>query len=235
MTARAIGAACLLASTSAFCQTAPTAAPVAVAPIAATPVMVAPIVATPKPSGNMLPSNTEVWLSPNSEVNTKRIKQGDKFDMSVTRDIVLGDYIVIPRGTRGVGQVTMRTGKGAFGKSGKMEIDIVDLDLGGRIVPLTGHYRIEGQGNTGATVGAVVAVGVFAAFVTGHSASIAAGTEFRAFTSVALPITLAPAPVAAVVPATVTPVAAPAAAAPAVPAAPVVPAAPATVKPSGLQ
>jgi hypothetical protein len=111
--------------------------------------------------------------------------------MSVTRDVLLGDYIVIPRGTRAVGQLTYRTGKGAFGKSAKIEFDVVELDLSGRIVPLRGHYRIEGQGNTGATVGAVVAVGVFSAFVTGRSAIVAQGTEFRAYTSNPLPIQLA--------------------------------------------
>lgn len=82
-----------------------------------------------------------------------------------------------------------------------MEFDIVDIELGGRQIPVTGHYRVEGQGNTGATVGAVVAVGVFAAFVTGHSAVVATGTEFKAYTTSAIPVVLAvstAAPVAAV-------------------------------------
>ena len=164
-------------------------------PLVIAPSLVAPIVAVARPSataaGAALPANTEIWLSPNAEVNTKRIKQGEKFAMSVTRDVVLGDFIVIPRGTRGYGQVSYRTGKGAFGKSGKMEFEIVELDLGGRMIPVTGHYRVEGQGNTGATVGAIVAVGVFSAFVTGHSAVVAAGTEFKAYTANALPIVLA--------------------------------------------
>ncbi len=162
---------------------------------AASPVV--PLVAVAKPSatapGAALPANTEVWLSPNAEVNSKRIKMGEKFDMSVARDVVLGDYVVIPRGTKGYGQISYRTGKGAFGKSAKMEFEIVDIELNGRLIPVTGHYRMEGQGNTGATVGAVVAVGVFAAFVTGRSAVIPQGTEFKAFTTSALPVVLSPA------------------------------------------
>ena len=168
------------------------------APIAVQPSVVAPVVAVARPLATdaqaALPANSEIWVSPNAEVNSKRIKQGDKFDMSVSRDVMLGNYVVIPRGTRAVGQISYRTGKGSFGKSGKMEFEVVDVDLGGRMIPVKGHYRIEGNGNTGATVGAVVAVGVFAAFVTGHSASIAQGVEYKAYTTDALPIVTAIAP-----------------------------------------
>jgi hypothetical protein len=52
-------------------------APVPVAPSTITPVMAVsrPTVTS---SGAALPINTEVWLSPNVEVNSKRIKQGEK-------------------------------------------------------------------------------------------------------------------------------------------------------------
>ena len=191
----------------AFGQGAPT------APVVVQPSLVVPVVAVARPSASgpqaALPANSEIWVSANAEVNSKVIKQGEKFDMSVSRDVVLGDYVVIPRGTRAVGQISYRTGKGAFGKSAKMEFEIVEVDLGGRAIPVKGHYRVEGQGNTGAAVGAVVAVGVFGAFVTGHSAVVPQGQEYRAFTSDALPVTTAEATVAAlpapVAPATAVP------------------------------
>jgi hypothetical protein len=123
--------------------------------------------------------------------------------MSVARDVMLGDYVVIPRGTRGIGQISYRTGKGAFGKSAKMEFNIVNVELNGQLIPLTGHYRVEGQGNTGATVGTAVAAGVFAAFVTGRSAVIAQGTEYKAYTTNPIPVAIPvsePTPTAAEVP-----------------------------------
>ncbi len=192
------------------------------------PSAVAPVVAVAMPSpyeaGAALPANTEIWLSPNAEVNSKRIKSGGRFEMTVSRDVMLGNYIVIPRGTRGYGQIGYRTGKGAFGKSAKMEFDVVDVEMNGRTIPMTGHYRIEGQGNTGATVGAIVAVGVFSAFVTGHSAVIAQGTEYKGYTTNSLPVALASAAPSAVI--AVAPPSAPVAAIPAiVPARPVAPAA----------
>ena len=163
-------------------------------PVPAAPSTVTPVVAVARPTmastGATLPSNTELWLSPNAEVNSKRIKQGAKFEMSVVRDVMLGDYVVIPRGTRGVGQISYRTGKGAFGKSAKMEFNIVNIELNGQLIPVTGHYRVEGQGNTGATVGTAVAAGVFAAFVTGRSAIIAQGTEYKAYTTNPIPVAL---------------------------------------------
>ncbi len=72
-------------------------------------------------------------------------------------------FVMIPRGTVGEATISYRTGKGAFGKSAKMEIEFNWLDLNGRRIPLSGKFRQEGEGNTGAAVGAAVAVGPFGA------------------------------------------------------------------------
>lgn len=172
----------------------------AVVPAVAQPVQAA-VVATPRATlhgtSDFLPANTQVDVTLNSEISSKKMKQGDRFSASVAHDVLLGDYVVIPKGTRANGSITYRTGKGAFGKSAKMEIMISDLDLAGRSVPVSGKFRQEGAGNTGATVGAVVAVGVFSAFVTGKSAVFEQGRELRVFTTDALPVTTAaPAPTA---------------------------------------
>lgn len=153
----------------------------------------APIAATARPAvtnGAVLPANTEVTLRLDQEVSSKRMKEGQQFNLSVASDVMLGNYVVIPRGTLAKGVISFRTGKGAFGKSAKMEIDLVEIILGDRRIPITGHYRQEGEGNTGATVGTAVAAGVFAAFVTGRSAVFPQNREFKAFTRDALPIAL---------------------------------------------
>jgi hypothetical protein len=129
--------------------------------------------------------NTEVVVTPNDNVTTKgsQVKEGFKFPISTVFDVMQDGYIVIPKGTRGEGTVTWMTNKGAFGKSGKMEVSFNWLELNGRRVSLTGNFRQEGEGNTGATVGAVVAVGVFGGFVTGRSATIVNGQQLRARTA----------------------------------------------------
>lgn len=130
----------------------------------------------------VVPPNTEVVVTPNDNVTTKgtQVKEGFKFRISTMFDVMQDGIVVIPKGTPGEGTVTWLTSKGAFGKSGKMEVSFDWLELSGRRISLTGTHRQEGEGNTGATVGAVVAVGVFAGFVTGRSATIVNGQQFRA-------------------------------------------------------
>jgi hypothetical protein len=164
--------------------------------------------------GALLPANTEVVVRLNEALSSSNVRAGRRFEVSVARDVVVGNAVVIPRGTPGVGEVTWRTGRGAFGKSGKMEIAVTALSLDGHTVPMSGKTRLEGRGGTGAAIGAVFAGGLVAgAFVTGRSASFEQGHEWRAFTTETLALGGA-APVTAPVMV---------AAAPAAPAAPVAP------------
>lgn len=157
--------------------------PVAVATPAPAPIVARPVETGITGSTATLPANSEIAVSMNEELNSKKFKkEGHKFNLSVAHDVVLGDYVVIPKGTPAFGVVTYRTGKGAFGKSAKMEFDVTHIELNGNRIPLKGHFRQEGSGNTGAAVGAVVAVGVFGAFVTGKSAIVEPGREFKVFT-----------------------------------------------------
>jgi len=139
----------------------------------------------------ILPANTEITVTPNDDLSSKKLRKGDSFTVSTVYDVMLNGYVVIPRGSRGSGEVTWRTGKGAFGKSAKMDIELRWIDIGGRRLAIECKHRQEGEGNTGATIGAVVAVGVFGAFVTGKSASIPRGMQLTAHTTEALPVLLA--------------------------------------------
>ncbi len=136
----------------------------------------------------VLPANTEVVVTPNDTITTKgrTVKEGYKFRVSTLYDVMQNGVVMIPKGTPGEGTVSWMTNKGAFGKSGKMEVSFDWLELGGRRLSLTGSHRQEGEGNTGATVGAAVAAGVFSAFVTGHSAAITNGQQLRARTAEAI-------------------------------------------------
>ncbi len=144
-------------------------------------------------------------LRMDQELNSKTAKMGDRFNVSVVSDVTSNGLVVIPAGTRGVGEVTYMTKKGSFGKSGKMEIELKHLELAGQRVPITGKYRQEGEGGTTATVVTAVLVGVFSAFVTGTSAVIPQGRELLAQTDevIAYDPALAPKATAVVVPAAV--------------------------------
>ncbi len=146
------------------------------------------VLAAAPPASLLLPAATEIILTPDAEANSKKLREGHSVPMHTLFDVMHNGVVVIPKGTRGTGTVTWRTGKGAFGKSAKMEITFNELTLpNGKRLPLSGMHRQEGQGNTGAAVGAVVAVGVFGAFVTGKSAIVPVGQHLTARTGEALP------------------------------------------------
>jgi hypothetical protein len=156
------------------------------------PLLIAPQQAQPNDIQH-LPANTEVVVALNETLTSKgkQFNEGDTFGLTVQYPVYLDDMIVIPKGARATGRITFLTGKGAFGKSGKMEIDVEYVDVNGRRIPLEGHFRQEGEGNTVATVGGVIAVGVFAGFITGKSAVIPRGRELTVHTLEDLPVRIA--------------------------------------------
>jgi hypothetical protein len=177
--------ACCLSSNASFAQTDQ---PLVVAPVA------------PAQNVRVLPANTEIIMAMNNELTTKRAEVGQTFDLTVVADVIVDGNVVIPKGAKGGGEVTWRTGKGAFGKSGKMEVDLRYVEVGGRRVPVTGNYRQEGEGNTVATAAAVALVLVAAPFISGKSGVIPAGRELSARTKDDLPFVVAAAPEPAVAP-----------------------------------
>ena len=143
-------------------------------------------------AGAILPANTEILLRMNQEITTQGQgwSEGDTFNMTVAHPVMLGGYVIIPQGTRAVGRISWLTSKGAFGKSGKMDVELEYLELGGQRVALDGTYRQEGEGNTVATVGGVILAGVFAGFITGRSARIPQGRELMATLESDVPVAL---------------------------------------------
>ncbi|MGZ8285937.1 MAG: hypothetical protein ACXW27_12185 [Allosphingosinicella sp.] len=176
------GAALLLVPTAGFAQETPAAQPAVIDSQAAVPMAVEA----------MLPANSEVVLTMNETVSSRSHRLGEKFSLTVAQDVKVGGAVVIPRGTRAVAQITRRTGKGGFGKSGKMDFTFRYLDHNGLQIPIEGRHHQAGEGRTGATVGAVVAAGLVGGMlVKGKSAKIEYGREFTARTLEAIPVTVA--------------------------------------------
>lgn len=145
-----------------------------------------------------IPADLAVPVVLDGDVSSKAMRVGDRFAVTVARDVVRDGQVVVPRGTRGIGSVVWRTGRGAFGRSAKMEIAVTSLTIGGQVVPMTGRFREHGDGNTAATVGTILVGGLVAgAFVTGHSAVFEKGRELNAFTAAPVMTAIAPAGVPA--------------------------------------
>lgn len=176
------------------------------APTGAAPVQAIEAVrAAPQPAV-VLPAGTEIPLKMTQMVTTKGKSwdEGDQFNLVTAAPVSLGEFVVIPQGTKAVGRITWLTSRGAFGKSGKMDVELEYLELGGRRINIDGTYRQEGNGATLATVGGVLAAGVFAGFITGRSGEIPQGRELMATLEADLPValpegaSLAPKPVQAI-------------------------------------
>jgi hypothetical protein len=170
----------------------PTPAPAQAAATQVEPAAAAPA-AAPAPADGLLTLGTGVpiTLAVTHEVSSSTQHEGDTFPLTVLNDVRIGDTVVIPRGTPAMAEVTWRTGKGAFGKSGKLEFSLRYIDLGGQHIPVTGDFRQEGEGNTLATGVTILAAGLIGgAFVTGHRARIPAGRELMS--QVAQPVQFTP-------------------------------------------
>ncbi|MFN3286913.1 MAG: hypothetical protein ACK40H_00515 [Sphingomonadaceae bacterium] len=97
--------------------------------------------------------------------------------MRVAEPVRVDGHVIVPAGTPAVGEVTRVERKGAFGKSGKLDVRVLHLDLGENRIRLTGTNSDEGAGGTAATVAVAVVAGIFSAFVTGKSAELPVGTQ----------------------------------------------------------
>ena len=176
------GAALLLVPSAAMAQETPVAQPAVVETQTAAPIAAEAV----------LPANSEVVLTMNETVSSKSHRLGEKFSLTVAQDVKVNGATVIPRGTRAVAQITRRSGKGGFGKSGKMDFTFRYLEHNGMRIPIEGRHHQAGQGRTGATIGAVVAAGLVGGMlVQGKNARVEEGREFTVRTLEAIPVTVA--------------------------------------------
>lgn len=129
---------------------------------------------------SVLPVNTMLMVTPEQEVISKKMKEGDKHRFLVVEDIVYNDAIVIPRGSPVLAVVTWRTGKGVVGKSAKYDLSFELVRIGQKSWKIRGQHRQEGRGNTaGALLGSMI--------ITGKSAVMLPGQIVNAFTAEPIP------------------------------------------------
>lgn len=134
-----------------------------------------------------LPLGTTIPLALDTQLNSTDNRVGDLLSLTVLDDIRIEDQIVIPRGTRAAGEIIWRTGRGVFGKTGKMDIAMRYIDLNGTRFPVEGVFRQHGRSATAAIVATAMAGGVLTSVITGGSARIPAGQRISARTAYAIP------------------------------------------------
>lgn len=136
----------------------------------------APPQVTAPEATRMMPENTLVQLTPQQQISSKHIEEGQQVVFVTVGDVVEGDTVVIPRGSPVTATVTWKTGRAIGGKSGKFDVRFDSIRVRGKSYPMSGIWRQEGRGNTvGALLGAIV--------ITGRSATMLPGQLVNGFTA----------------------------------------------------
>ena len=118
-------------------------------------------------------AGTMVAMTPMAEIASSKVKVGDSFEFTVVNDVIENGVVAVPRGSKALGLIKWKTGKAIGGKSGKFEIAFKQLNVNGKVIPLSGVHRQEGKGNTvGALFGSI--------WISGRSAIMTPGQVVNA-------------------------------------------------------
>ena len=163
------GALCALTVSAATAQTAQPAA-VGIAP-------------APASSAAVLRAGTPVSFKLLEEVTTKdkEARVGQRINLEVANPVDVNGVTVIPAGTPAWGELTGVRNKGMWGKSGKLDAQMLYLRVNGRQIRLTGAFDDKGVTGTGAVVGAIVLLPLAGFFMTGTSAVLPKGGAVNGF------------------------------------------------------
>lgn len=130
--------------------------------------------------GNLyIPKNTQIMLSLQEGLNSRKVKEGANFRLLTVDDLVINDVVVIPKGREVMGKVLEARGNRAFGGAGKLELHIPYVEtLNGLQIPVNGYINSRGDSDGGAVaVGAVVSL-VGGLFMKGKNVEYVPGQLF---------------------------------------------------------
>ncbi len=165
--------------------------------LAAVPVAAAaqPVRQSQAPIRLLLRAGTGISMETREPLSSRTARQGQRVALEVKDSVRVDGHVVIPRGTAAVGEVARVVHRGKFGKSGKLELRAMFIELGGRRIRLEGSTGDRGKSATAPVVAGVLLIGATASLITGKSAILPAGSPLSAsvWQDVTLEVRLAPA------------------------------------------
>lgn len=146
-------------------------------------------------AANVLHIGTAVQLEIRDALTTehKAMHVGQSVEMDVVQPVMLNGQVVIPGGSRAIGEITTVRNKGMWGKSGGFTGRVLYVEANGRQIRLNGSFTDRGETGSAGVVASVALLPVAGFFVTGTSAHLAAGTHVTAFVAEEIAINFAPA------------------------------------------
>ena len=123
-------------------------------------------------------------------VDSQRNRIGDRFHASLDSDMLLGDQVVIPRGTDVFGRLSEAKEAGQLTGRAQLRLELTDIVVNNRMVPIvSGEYELAGKSRGGNTAqkaagGAVIGAVIGAIAGGGKGAAIGAGVGAGAGTAI---------------------------------------------------
>lgn len=130
----------------------------------------------------VLHAGTRLHLVTASTVTSKTAQIGDRLQLLLDQDVLLGDHVVLPKGTPVVATITQADPAGHAGVPGDVAFQIHGLTIDGREIPLQGGETLEGANHYTRAKGLLVVpvVGVAALALHGEEAEIRPGMTLTA-------------------------------------------------------
>lgn len=125
-------------------------------------------------------AGTPVQLTTETSLDSRSVRQGQRFTVIVAEDVTDGAHVLIAKGTRAVGEVEAVSGKGMFGKAGSLLLRPLFVEVAQQRINLEGAEEARGKEQLGGAAVATVLTGGFGLFITGKSATVPAGSILRA-------------------------------------------------------
>lgn len=125
-----------------------------------------------------LRAGTPVALALDEAVSSKTHAQGDRVRLTLVKDVVADGVVLIARGAPALAEIARHRAKGGWGQAGLLELRLLHVDAGGRLVRLDGG-RVEGgrDNRAGVVVSGPIAAAVAGAVIHGRTATLPAGTR----------------------------------------------------------
>ena len=135
------------------------------------------------PGAAVLRAGTSVPLRTITSLTTegKKLAVGYRFELETVEPVKVNGAVVIPAGSRAMGEVTQVRNKGMWGKSGGISARLLYVSVDGHQLRLSGSMDDKGVTGTAGVVAAVVFVPVVGFFVTGTSAKIPIGSNVTGY------------------------------------------------------
>ncbi len=135
----------------------------------------------------VLPKDSLIKVKFMQDIDSKTNQQGDSIDFIVDDNVYVGDALVLPKGSKGYGQIKKIVQPRIFGRDARIDLDFSHVvAVNGGAIPVTVGELAKQQAKTaagaaGASIGGMILFGpvgvVGGAFVKGSSVTIPAGTN----------------------------------------------------------